>query len=494
MPFKIGEIYTEVRAETGQFDKKMGSVKASFLAVGSAALVVINQVAQFGGMILRTASRAASAIIDLVRDTARAGDTMAKAARRIGISTETLSRYSFAANLAGTATRALEVAFKTLGMRANDVDDGLAETIRSFVKLGVEALDSEGNIRPLNELFMEVIQALSELENISLRNALANEIFGRSGLALIPMLDQGTDALKRQLKEADALGAVWGDGTDKMAEEFQDAITRMSAVWDGFKRVLFAEIGPGLTAMMNTATNAWKAHREEITGATNDLLDYAKARAEAALTVAMGEGLRGQALSLIPGVDLLRFFGGSSTPGAAGPPKSGPVKLPPKAGAAPAAGGAAAELYRLERQAFWRNAAVESMWDAVDAEKAWAQQIWDRESWEARLDMSLEAQRRRAAADAQTVREQIAIYKVFNQLIAERDQRAADEQSRAERSSQMGTIRDVMGSIREQMKAVRGRPKAEFTSIEAMMKKLQLEARSSNWKRWAGRTARNSAC
>ena len=498
MPFKIGEIYTEVRAETGPFTKKMGEVKTSLFAVGSAAMVVVNQAVQLGSSLVRAAGRAAGALSRLVRDAARLGDSMAKSARRIGVTTETLSRYSFAAKLAGTTSGAVERAFKTLGTRANDVQDGLTETIRSFEKLGVQALDEEGNIRELDTLFLEVIDSLSKLENKALRNALAVELFGRSGLAMIPMLDQGTDALRRQLDEAESLGGVWSTETGRMAEDFQDAITRMSTAWEAFKRTFFVELAPLITDVLGDATTAWKAHRAAIEDAVRSLMRAGGAMARYGAEAVRGRNMLGQGARALPGGSLLGManwmmarqgrqaqtglIAGAMARGLGG---LGRTMTGGRGGAAPEATGQADdETYRLERQAFWREAAVRSMWDAVDAERAWTQEIWKREeaerkaaiadtkraeAWEARLDTSLQGEKMRAVNQARTVREQIAITKYYDKLMADRAGARA-------RGQKIETAQGRIGELQERLRGARARPGATFTNLEGVWKQMQLAA------------------
>jgi hypothetical protein len=58
------------------------------------------------------------------------------------------------------------------------------------------------------------------------------ERFGRSGLALIPLLNQGSEALRKQFEEADKLGIVIDTKTAAAAERFNDNLTRLKSSMD----------------------------------------------------------------------------------------------------------------------------------------------------------------------------------------------------------------------------------------------------------------------
>jgi hypothetical protein len=69
--------------------------------------------------------------------------------------------------------------------------------------------------------------ALAGVEDASTRAALAEDIFGRSGTALLPMVEKGAKGFRDLMKEREKLGDFMTDDQIDKAEEFNDSILRM---------------------------------------------------------------------------------------------------------------------------------------------------------------------------------------------------------------------------------------------------------------------------
>ena len=108
--------------------------------------------------------------------------------------------------------------------------DGAEKQTAAFEALGVSVTDEDGNLRNNWETFKDVIDALGEVENATERDALANDLFGKSYADLKPLIDAGSEALEARMQAADVaseeelatLGAL-----DDAHEEYQARIERM---------------------------------------------------------------------------------------------------------------------------------------------------------------------------------------------------------------------------------------------------------------------------
>ena len=89
---------------------------------------------------------------------------------------------------------ALKVAHTDQMDAARDGNEALAE---AFQSLGVEITDTtDGSLRPADQVLLEVIDALSQMENETERNALASDLLGKSYQNLNPLIVSGTEDLK----------------------------------------------------------------------------------------------------------------------------------------------------------------------------------------------------------------------------------------------------------------------------------------------------------
>jgi len=187
-----------------------------------------------------------------VRQFAKVGDEIAKTSKRVGISTKTLSGLRLSADLAGSSFRELVTGFRRLSSAAFDAKSGLAESKRAFDELDVSVTDSRGNLRSMEDIFFDVADGIAQMEDQTKAAALAQDVFGRAGLQLIPLLQQGSAAIREQMEEAERLGIVFDEGTAKAAEDLTDAITRMRAAFLGVALKIASVVGPTLTNVFET--------------------------------------------------------------------------------------------------------------------------------------------------------------------------------------------------------------------------------------------------
>ena len=68
--------------------------------------------------------------------------------------------------------------------------------MQTFKDLGIQIKDSAGNLRQPNAIFEDVAEIFHNTEDGAAKTALAVELFGKSGAALIPMLNDGKSGLQ----------------------------------------------------------------------------------------------------------------------------------------------------------------------------------------------------------------------------------------------------------------------------------------------------------
>lgn len=169
----------------------------------------------------------------LISKTAQLGDKFDKLSFRLGVSTKFLQELDFAANLAGTSVDEMQSGIRRLSKSASDVQRGLKVAKDAFDDLGIEVLDENGILKETEVLFGEVVNALGEVESSTKRVALSQEILGRSGTALLPLVAAGADAFEKAKQEANDLGVVMDEKTLKATVDYTDAMFRMNAAVKG---------------------------------------------------------------------------------------------------------------------------------------------------------------------------------------------------------------------------------------------------------------------
>lgn len=141
-------------------------------------------------------------------------------AQRLGVSTDQFQRLRVLADQNGTSVEALGTAFRNL---SNAAVQPTKETTAAFKTLGVEVKDKvTGQFKTANELFFDTTASLAGVTDETKRNAIAQDLLGRSALELKPLFANGTAAVIEQRKALGELNVISPE-TIAQADELSDS-------------------------------------------------------------------------------------------------------------------------------------------------------------------------------------------------------------------------------------------------------------------------------
>lgn len=229
-------------ANMKKISKSTTAMSANFKKAGMAMMAV------GAGLVL--------AMGKMINSYGKAGDEVAKMAKRTGWGTEALSELRHAAELSGSSLSDIEKATKKMSVAVLDASDGLETYTRIFDQLGVdfEALKEQ---KP-EEQFWTIAGALADLEDHTMKVALAQKIFGRAGTALIPMLQDGEEAIISMRQEAHDLNLVFSEESAAAAEAFEDSKTRLKGAFTGISNSIAMVLMPKITGLITALTEKLK--------------------------------------------------------------------------------------------------------------------------------------------------------------------------------------------------------------------------------------------
>jgi len=207
--------------------KKMGKVGLGMMAAGAGIV---------------------GSLFAITKKTSKAGDEIAKMSKRTGLGTVALSELRYAADLSGTSLDDLETGVKRMQRTIIDAGDGLSTATRALDRLGLSFQELMG-LSP-EEQFYTLTGAIADLEDPTLRAAVAQEIFGRSGTDLLPMLSEGSEGLAKMRDEAHELGVVFDEEAAAEAEAFEDAMTRLKESFGKAGQKIAEVLMPKLTDLL----------------------------------------------------------------------------------------------------------------------------------------------------------------------------------------------------------------------------------------------------
>lgn len=198
---KVGEFGGKAEQAGAQADRGMRQARSGSEVLGTSltrlAGIAAATWAAFGGV--RTVTRQLS---DLARQASQVDDL----ATRLDLSTQAVQELSFAAPQLSTNIDQLGGAMFRLGRRIANAGTESGPAVRAMRELGIEA-QAIAHL-PLDEQMYVVIDALNDLESVTLANQFAFEIFGDEARALMPFIRSGTDEISRLRAEMRDTGAV----------------------------------------------------------------------------------------------------------------------------------------------------------------------------------------------------------------------------------------------------------------------------------------------
>lgn len=162
-----------------------------------------------------------------------------EAAAKLGVTNAEFQRLDVLAKQNATSVEALGTAFRTLGKQASDPTK---DSAAAFKELGVQTKDSAGQLKSRQDLFFETAGALADVSSETQRAALAQQLLGRSGTEMLPMLAAGRAGLDAQ-REALMKMAVVSDDAIKRADDFGDNLEIL-------KTELLAGLAPALVKLI----------------------------------------------------------------------------------------------------------------------------------------------------------------------------------------------------------------------------------------------------
>lgn len=216
-----------------------------------ASLITLNQ----GLELARKAFNAVAGTVSaLTIEVAKNADEVGKVSSRLGISTEKLSAYQFAAKQAGLSSNTLNMALQRMTRRVAEASLGSGEAQSAIKELGLSAR-ALATATPDQQLRV-FADALNGVESQSDKVRLAFKLFDAEGVALLQMLEGGSAGLNEMEAQAQRLGITISKDTAQAAEDFNDSMGRLNAALDGLANTIGEDLIPAGTKLNDWMTNA----------------------------------------------------------------------------------------------------------------------------------------------------------------------------------------------------------------------------------------------
>lgn len=180
------------------------------------------QVSQSTQKMSQFAAGAGAAMLGMAYNAGTTADDLLTLSRNTGFSVEELQKMKYASDL-------IDVSMDQMTGSVAKMTKQMASGNDAFETLGVSITDADGNMRSATEVWYESLEALSQVEDGTLRDQLAMELFGKSAMDLSGIVDDGGAALKALGEEAEANNLILSEDSVAAAGEFNDAMDTLKA-------------------------------------------------------------------------------------------------------------------------------------------------------------------------------------------------------------------------------------------------------------------------
>ena len=232
--------------------RNFGSVSAQQIAAaGEQVKDFGNKVSEVGKQLSGVSAAAAGLVAGMVglgMNSLQTADDLLTLSKQTGISTDTLQKMQYAADL-------IDVPFENISGAVTKMKKSMAGSGEAFDQLGVSVTDSSGHMRDAESVFFDVIAAMSQIPNEVERDQIAYEIFGKSADELAGIIDDGGAALRQFGDEAERDGLILSGQTLTSLQQTNDEVDKSKAKFKAAATELGATIMTGLLPVIDKVTD-----------------------------------------------------------------------------------------------------------------------------------------------------------------------------------------------------------------------------------------------
>jgi len=241
----LGTMGVILTAKTGAFNAQMGTASTAVSTFGKASTVATAAAAKLALILGPIIS--VGVLTTFTKKSMGAIDVTAKLADRLQTTTEGLVGLQHAANLAGVGHEMFNKSMEIFVRRLGEAKGGTGELATAAERLGLN-VDALSKMDP-SEAFLQLSDTIKEMPTAAEKAAAAYQLFGRAGIQLVNTLDQGSEALRAQMAEAEKLGMTYSRVDAAKVEQANDAMTRLQGVGTAIFNQFAIQLAPIIEAL-----------------------------------------------------------------------------------------------------------------------------------------------------------------------------------------------------------------------------------------------------
>lgn len=222
-------------------------------ALNKVKLGTVAGVAAFAGFVAAITS-AEKKLMSITKESAAYAKEIKTLASVTGQSTEQIQEFQYASDMIGVSYDRVKDSLKEITNKMQEAQNGSEDTAGAFKTLGVEIENTDGNLRSADAVFYDVIDSLGNMHNQAQRDALAMDLMSESAQELNPLIEVGSEGLKKYTDEAHEMGYVLDNEAVEALAATDAAQQKLLKTQEAVTKQISAEYAPYMTeALGDTA-------------------------------------------------------------------------------------------------------------------------------------------------------------------------------------------------------------------------------------------------
>lgn len=195
------------------------------------------------------AAFAVEKVYEFAEGQAAAMNAIERTAATIGISTDRVQEFQFAAKSLGLDINAVTDSISRMQVAQQMASQGSKEQAQAFKWVGANVKDVNGHMKSADTLFLDVADGISKITDPAKQAAAAQYIFGRSGRQLLPFLKEGRKGAEEYFNTFRELGGGYDEEALKAGKEFDKQSAKTNLTLTALKNTIAKVLLPVVTAV-----------------------------------------------------------------------------------------------------------------------------------------------------------------------------------------------------------------------------------------------------
>ena len=234
--------YQKLQREIIETESKVKTFESQLKKVGNVNLRAASEQFKQWGSALENAGRqmqgismaAGALVVSLTAISYKAGqnaDDLNTLSKVYSINTTDLQKYAVAADLVDVSVEDIAKSHVKLEKSMYSANNGSKAQAEAFEKLGVSVTNADGSLRDSDAVWQDTIAALGTMTNETERDALAQQLMGKSAANLNPLIEDQGETYKNLSDTLQKYGLDFVDQeTLDKANQFNDELDTMKAI------------------------------------------------------------------------------------------------------------------------------------------------------------------------------------------------------------------------------------------------------------------------